>query len=157
TIGIDTYRSDRGQFRLPGSAELLPIGVEFAVTLRDTTDAALWVTPPYNPYVGPRAGMQPTDLDVFYHNGATVDARRDDGAYDSLFGATNRSRVTRDGRTVPARGVNRGRLGYRVDWYWDRAACLVELRLPWGLLNVTDPSSRRVLAAVRDPVFASAV
>jgi len=33
----------------------------------------------------------------------------------------------------------------------DADARLVEVRVPWGLLNVTDPSSRTVLARVRDP------
>jgi hypothetical protein len=142
-VGIDTDR--------PGS-------VEFDLVLTDTGNAQLLVTPTYNPYLGPRAGMQPTDLDAFYNRRATIDARRADGAFDSLFVATNRFRVARDGRTFPARGVNRGRLRYGrarestlADWFWDRAAGVIEVRVPWGLLNVTDPSSRTVLARVRDP------
>jgi hypothetical protein len=31
----------------------------------------------------------------------------------------------------------------------DRAARLVEVRIAWGLLNVTDPSSRRVMVRYR--------
>ena len=62
--------------------------------------------------------------------------------------------MTRAGRIFPARGVNRGRLRYGregadgstlADWYLDRGIGMIELRLPWNLLNVTDPSSRRVL------------
>lgn len=157
-IGIDTWRADRGQLLLPGGAGSAGTGLEFALTLRDTTDAQLLVTAGYNPYVGPRSGMRPTDLDAFYDDRATVDARRADGWYDSLFVTTNRFRVTRDGRQVPARGVNRGRLRYGTnaasslaDWFFDRAADLIEVRLPWGLLNVTDPSTRTILARVRDP------
>ena len=99
--------------------------------------------------------MRPTDLDAFYNRSATIDARRSSDPFDSLFVATNRFRVTRDGRTFPARGVNRGRLRYGraaesslADWFVDR---IVEVRVAWGLLNVTDPSSRTVLARVRDP------
>ena len=58
---------------------------------------------------------------------------------------------------IPARGVDRGRLRYGretesslADWYVDRQAGLVEVRLPWGVLNVTDPSSRTVLTAIRE-------
>src|SRR5256886_16182632 len=36
-----------------------------------------------------------------------------------------------------------------ADWYVDRAAGLVELRIAWGLLNVTDPSSRHVMVRYR--------
>jgi hypothetical protein len=136
TVGIDTHRAG---------------GVEFQLVVNDTADAQLLVTPTYNPYLGPRPGMRPTDLDAFYNRRATIDARASDGPFDSLFVATNRFRVGRDGRTFPARGVNRGRLRYGADWYWDRTAGVVEVRLPWALLNVTDPSSRTVLARVRDP------
>ncbi len=137
------------------------IGIgEFRLVLNDTSDAQLLVTPTYNPYLGPRAGMRPTDLDRFYNTRAAIGARRAarDSVFDSLFVATNRFRVSRDGKMFLARGVNRGRLRYGratastlADWFWDRAAGIIEIRLPWGLLNVTDPSSRTVLARVRDP------
>jgi tetratricopeptide (TPR) repeat protein len=142
-VAIDTDRPGRG---------------EFEVVLNDTTDAQVLVAHTYNPYLGPRPGMQPTDLDAFYHRRAAIDARQPGGPFDSLFVATNRFRVARDGRTFPARGVNRGRLRYGrasestlADWFVDRGAGLVEVRIAWGLLNVTDPSSRTVLARVKDP------
>ncbi len=155
-VGIDTYRSDRGQFRLPGVQGRSEVGFEFVLVLNDTSDAQVLVAPWYNPYLGPRPGMGPTGLDLFYNEAATVETRRSDGTFDSLFVTTNRWRVGRDGRTFPARGVNRGRLRYGrlgdsslADWYVDRAAGLVEVRLPWALLNVTDPSSRRVMVRSR--------
>lgn len=155
-IGIDTYRRDRGQFRLPGVTAPGDVGFEFALVLEDTADAQLLVAPWYNPYLGPRPGIGPTGLDRFYNEAVTVNARRDDGMWDSLFVTTNRWRIGRDGRTAPARGVNRGRLLHgRVedtslaDWYADRVAGLIEVRIPWALLNVTDPSSRRVMLRYR--------
>ncbi len=155
-VGIDTYRRDRGQFRLPGLDTPGAVGSEFALVLSDTGDARLMVAPWYNPYLGPRPGMGPTGLDRFYNERASVDVARRDGAFDSLFVTTNRWRIGRDGRTCPARGVNRGRLRYGratasslADWYVDRAVGVVEVRIGWGLLNVTDPSSRRVMARYR--------
>jgi len=116
------------------------------------------VVPAYNPYLVPRAGAGPTALDAFYHWGATLEGASAGGAWDSLFVTTNRWRIGRDGRTYAARGVNRGRLRYGraaasslADWYVDRDAGLVEVRLAWGLLNVTDPSSRRVLRRIALP------
>jgi hypothetical protein len=101
--------------------------------------------------------MGPTGLDVFYNVLCTVDSRTDAGQFDSLFVTTNRFRVTRDGTMIPARGVNRGRLRHGrqsesslADWYVDREAGLVEVRLAWGLLNVTDPSSRTILTSIRE-------
>ena len=156
-VGIDTYRRDRGQFRLPGVAGPTgEVGSEFALVLNDTSDAQLMVAPWYNPFLGPRSGMGPTGLDRFYNEAAGVDKVRSDGAFDSLFVTTNRWRIARTGRTYPARGVNRGRLRHGrssestlADWYVDRAAGLVEVRIAWGLLNVTDPSSRHVMVRYR--------
>jgi hypothetical protein len=148
-VGIDTYRADRGVFRLPGLAEPTSVGLEFVLLLSDSGTAELQVARHYNPFLGPRAGMGPADLDAFYNYAATVDARVDESAFDSLFVTTNRLRVARDGRTFPARGVNRGRLQLRRDWFVDPASGLIEVRLPWNLLNVTDPSSHRVLARVK--------
>ncbi len=157
-LGLDMVDSTQGEQRLPGLAVTSPDGFEFAAVLGDSADADLRVVPWYDPYLIPRAGMGPTALDLFYHFGATARGTASLGAYDTLFLATNRWRIGRDGRTFPARGVNRGRLRYgRVaastlaDWYVDRAAGLVELRLAWGLLNVTDPSSRTVLARIAPP------
>ncbi len=155
-IGIDTYRSDRGEFRLPGVPGI-GVGVEFYLDLADSAGGRLLVTKSYNPYLGPRPGMEPTGLDAFYNVQCTVDAQSDAGAFDSLFVTTNRFRIGRNGKTFPALGVDRGRLRFGrqsetslADWFVDRAAGLVEVRVPWGLLNVTDPSSRTVLTAIRE-------
>jgi hypothetical protein len=157
-VGLNTYAPapDRGAFRLPGVAPAPGVGVEFVLALNDTNDAQLLVAPWYNPYLGPRPGMGPTALDAFYNPRATIDASGRDGVFDSLFVATNRWRIGRDARTFRARGVNRGRLRFGrasesslADWYVDRDAALAEVRLPWALLNVTDPSSRRVMVRIR--------
>ncbi len=157
-VGIDTHRGAGGERRLPGVTGASDVGFEFALVLNDTTDAQLLVVPAYNPYLVPRPGAGATALDPLYHWGATVEGASGGGAWDSLFVATNRWRIARDGRTYAARGVNRGRLRYGraaasslADWYVDRDAGLVEVRLAWGLLNVTDPSSRRVLRRITLP------
>ena len=74
--------------------------------------------------------------------------QRNDGRFDSLFIITNRARFRRDGTFYPASGYNRGRLRFGrssestlADWYYEPEAALLELRLPWGLINVTDPST----------------
>src|SRR3989475_736473 len=101
-VGIDTYRPDRGQFRLPRLPSVTSeVGFEFALVLDDTSDAQLLVAPRYNPYLVHRAELGPTGLDRLYNQAATVDARRQDGTFDSLFVTTNRWRIGRDGRPYP--------------------------------------------------------
>jgi hypothetical protein len=156
-IGIDIHQPHRGAFRLSRDSGSSVTGLEFALTLRARSDAELRVVPWYNPYLGPWTGMPLTGLDQFYNVDAALDRRGAPGVWDSLFVATNRFRVSRDGSTFPVRGVNRGRLRHGraaehslADWYADAAAGLIEIRLPWNLLNVTDPSSRQVLHRVTD-------
>lgn len=154
-VGIDTYDRKSGQFLLPGLKSPATVGYEFALTLRDTAEGRMWVTPWYDPYLVPKAGMGATALDAFYHYGATVTGAGATGIWDSMWVTSNRWRIARDGRTFPAGGTDRGRLRFGTeaasslsDWYLDRAAGLVEVRIPWGLLNVTDPSSHRILRRI---------
>jgi tetratricopeptide (TPR) repeat protein len=72
-----------------------------------------------------------------------------DGRYDSLRVITNRPRFTRGSDEYLAIGYDRGILpaGPLPDglWEWLPERDAVEIRIPWTLLNVTDPSQRRVL------------
>jgi len=153
-VGIDTYGRNQGQFLLPGLHTPDSIGYEFALTLADS-NGRMWVAPWYSPYLVPTPGMGPTALDAFYQYGAHVTATSRTGVWDSMWVTSNRWRIGRDGRSFPAAGADRGRLRFGTeaastlsDWYWDRNAGLIEVRIPWGLLNVTDPSSHRVLTRI---------
>ena len=73
-----------------------------------------------------------------------------DGVYDSLRVVSNRRRVGRDSTEYLAVGYDRGVLpgGAAPDGFWERSGDAVEMRIPWLLINVTDPSSRTVLAGM---------
>lgn len=155
-IALDTYRSELGQQTLPGSILGSDVGFEFLAVFSDTTDAELRITPDYNPYASADVIVNGDDYGHFRHR-PILTRPRWDGRFDSLFVITNRARFTRDGKFIPARGYNRGRLRYGTekqstlsDWYWDREAGLLELRIPWGLINVSDPSTGTLLYEERD-------
>lgn len=150
-VAIDTYRPDRGQFALPDSLLTGEIGFEFLLTLAGPVDGHLRVVPSYNPFAGRAAILNGDDFGQFHRRPATLGVEAD-GRFDELFMITNRARYGRDGGFWPAQGVDRGRLRFGTaqastlsDWYMDSAAGLVEIRIPWALLNVTDPSSHTVL------------
>lgn len=150
-VALDTYRSDLGQQRLPPGSPDSDLGFEFLVELNSPDDAELRIVPDYNPYAGADAIIGGDDAGRFARRPITIRPRQD-GQFDSLFVITNRTRITRDGHLIPATGYNRGRLHYGramlnslADWYYDQAAGLLELRIPWDLLNVSDPSSRTLL------------
>src|SRR3989449_2105617 len=110
-VGIDTYRRDRGQFRLPGvPGPTGEVGSEFALVLNDTSDAQLMVAPWYNPFLGPRSGMGSTGLDRFYNEAVGGDKGGGEGAVYSPVVNTHPWRHGPGGRTYPARGGKRGTL-----------------------------------------------
>jgi hypothetical protein len=150
-LAIDTYMPKVGQHRLPGSGVRSEIGFEFLVDLDGPSRAAVRVTPDYNRYdsrIDPGTG---DDFGRFSRRPVIV-RQRGDGRFDSLFVITNRARFGRDGTFHPAQGYDRGRLVHGTesgstlaDWYLDERAGLLQIRIPWDLLNVTDPSTRTVL------------
>lgn len=150
-LAIDTFDPAAGQLVLAGGQVRSEVGFEFLLQLRGADSGRLLVVPAYNPYVGQAALTGGDDLGRFYRR-PVMTGRETDGRFDGMFVITNRARFGRDGTFYPARGYDRGLLRFGTeavsslsDWYVDREAGLVEVRLPWGLLNVTDPSSRTVL------------
>ena len=150
-LAIDTHLPKAGQHRLPRSGVRSEIGFEFLVDLVRPGQAAVKVTPDYNRY---DTRVDPTTGDDFgrFSRRPVMTRTRGDARFDSLYVITNRARFGRDGRFYPAQGYDRGRLLHGTekvsslaDWYLDEKAGLLEIRIPWDLLNVTDPSSRTLL------------
>lgn len=161
-IGIDSYRSALGDLVLPYTGARSPVGLEFAVDLRGPAASRVLVDHPYNLYrMAPIRGSAPREsLQVYNTPFKTV--ANSAGRWDSLFVVTNRRRYGRDGTKFPAIGADRNALLFAhqdsttlADWYADAASGVIEVRIPWGMLHVLDPSSRTVLfgsTSARDPV-----
>lgn len=150
-LAIDTYRPETGQHRLPRSGARSQLGFEFLIELLDPRSASIRVTPDYNRHDSRVDRATGDDFGRFSRRPVTT-VNREDGRFDSLYIITNRARFGRDGTFYPARGYDRGLLRYGTqassslaDWYLDEPAGLLELRIPWDLINVTDPSTRTLL------------
>jgi tetratricopeptide (TPR) repeat protein len=150
-LAIDTYLPRVGQHRLPRTLTRSEIGFEFLIDLVSPDTASVRVTPDYNRH---DSRVDPATGDDFgrFSRRPVISRDRGDARFDSLFLITNRARFGRDGTFFPARGYDRGRFRYGTeanstlaDWYLDHRAGVLELRIPWDLLNVTDPSSRTLL------------
>ena len=151
-IAIDTHAPDAGQLVLPTTGLRSGIGFEYLVSLDAPDDAQLLVTPDYNPFMPHRLVQGGLNFGAPFRRPVRSVARVD-GVFDSLYTMTNRARFASDGTPIRAAGVNMGRLRYGraadhslADWWYDPAGGMLQLRLPWAMLNVSDPSSRRVLA-----------
>jgi tetratricopeptide (TPR) repeat protein len=168
TVGLDVIAPEAGDRRWPGAeGPALPVGVEFVI-VDDGAGVRVLADPPVNPYrlveVGQgtraRAGgfPDPARAPGGYFEGRVeqrynvpyVSVPNADGRYDSLRVVSNRRRVGRDSTEYLAAGYDRGLLrgGSAPDGFWERDGGTLEVRVPWLLINVTDPSSRSVLAGI---------
>jgi hypothetical protein len=156
-IGIDTHSATLGDVVLPYTRTHSPVGLEFVLDLHGPDGSHLLVDHPYNLYRDePIVGSHPFAVEQIYNRPFRSFANAA-GRYDSVLVVTNRRRISRDGTVYPARRVDRGRLLFGrqsentlADWYADSLTGVIEVRIPWGMLNVLDPSSRLVLRGSKD-------
>ncbi len=148
-LGLDTHDLRRGDHRLPFGVPLASAaGLEFVVRVSGET-ATLYVDAPY---------------DLFTHRYARpyVSVENADGRFVIPRTESNRQRIGRDGTVYPARRQEIGALvrgttdrtapDFDSRTEWARGSGFLELRLPWGLLQFTDPSTRRVVSDRRGAV-----
>lgn len=161
-IGVDTYQRQLGDTRLPNTGSRSPVGLEFVIDLAGPNASQVLVDHPYNLYK-PVAIPGSKPLAIQYVNNVPFKTIANDGGkWDSLVVVTNRRRISRDGKIFPAISYNRNRLLYAkqsqttlADWYANEATGAIEMRIPWGMLHVTDPSSRSVLFGMVDSATAA--
>jgi len=139
-FAIDTYGPNLGEKRLGPLGLDCANGAEFLVLLDDTADAEVLVDSFYSALLDPGRPERPRLRMVAGSGGVFVPERL----------ITNYPRTTTTGESVPSWIDEYGRLRYGrsadntlADWYAKDG--VIELRLPWALLNVSDPSSFQVL------------
>ncbi len=166
-IGLDMLDPGTGSFRWPGRhPNPLPVGVEF-VLAATPTEVRVLADRGANPFrVRPQSPFRvPLQTVRFSHTPPGFFAGAYDqvynlplgrqssttGHYDSLRVVTNRTRIGRDTVEHAAAGYEWGFLppGGPPDGFWeiDSTTGAVEIRVPWTLINVADPSSRQILTS----------
>lgn len=148
-IGLDTGPSTAGERRLPFRTNLLsPVGLTFLVHLAGKEKSRIMVAAPYDRYLNAASGVvRPLASDA--------------GAWVMMQNQTNKRRISRDGsRFYPAQVASVSRLRFGclepgeaaynslADFFFRENA--IELRIPWNLINFTDPSSSSVLWKEKD-------
>jgi len=111
-----------------------PSGMEFLITLRGPLESSLAVIPPYN------SGS---------YRFSTYEGLESRGVFEQPRKLVNRQRMLADGTVIEARYENSGRLNFgsftESGAHVHITGSTVSLRIPWGRINVSDPSSRTVL------------
>ncbi len=152
-IGLDVLDRDRGDTRFPVVSDFTTqAGMEFVIYVQDADSAALLIDSGYNYSRFSRVLDRGEFKLCPWPFRPSVNS---DGKFEHLIVETNRERVDAAGRVYPALHLDAGKLKYLKssgaaapadgDWRVSEGGRSVELRIPWALLNVTDPSSRSVL------------
>ena len=140
-IGIDTAVRGAGEFIMPfkGLPDT-PTGIEFLLKIQSTDDASLLVIPSYN------RGK--------YKFSITSSKK---GEFQRIITVVNRERITLDKRIFPELASDESVLTYGnfdpshdeynslAHWYIQPDGMRINIRLPWMLLGVSDPSSASVI------------
>ncbi|HNW90353.1 MAG TPA: polysaccharide deacetylase family protein [Bacteroidales bacterium] len=143
-IAFDTYDKKKGEHKLPYIDKEIANGIEFLLKIESLTKAEILVDDQYSLYTDVVKDIIPVYASKKNNNGLFV---------EQLLLA-NRGKKTIMGKKIDSVCFNQGTLHFgnsgnpehsNADWYWDNKTKILEIRLPWLLLNVSDPSSRSVL------------
>jgi hypothetical protein len=142
-----------GLRQLPFGETTIATGANFLLYLGGASEARLLIADNYNPYVlQPKPGV-PNETELNYRHAFTP-RLEGNGTFQELLVETNRRRFGRDGTMYPGQRYSRSVMRYTsfsdrnkdtlAEWYTDPKSQTVVIRISWGKLLVTDPSSRHV-------------
>ncbi len=143
-IAIDTYDKKKGSHKLPYIQDDLEHGYEFLISIRSKDSAQILVDEHYSVYSDIYADFVPVYASKENH----------DGKFVRQILLSNRERESLTGDKIDRKVYDRSSLIYgnsslpefsNSNLFMDDQNGTIEIRLPWHLVNVTDPSSRQVL------------
>ena len=133
-IGLDTYNRAKGEFRfIRDSDTTAPTGLEFLLDINDEQSSKLLVQPGYN------IANQKYSSYTSY-----------DGVFEEINQLIANEMVTKDGNKIDAVYQDESKLNFgefKDNSYYQLYIenSKIHIRIPWGRLNFTDPSSMTVL------------
>ena len=143
-IGIDTFGDKEGDHLLPFNLKITsPVGLEYIILLHGTSSKILvdnnYAKSVFDPQLARLPGLtgyrERTGIKPSFNN---------DGNFIDII-TVHRRRFSRDGKIFPERLYNASILKEGNDFYYSRENNFIELKIPWGLLNFSDPSQKKVI------------
>jgi len=156
-IALNTLPGESGSRTLPEIQVPLDSGANFLVQLTDPAHSRILIAENYNPNEKISIPGRSGRTRMWRKRGMTVKLEAASPFVERITEA-NMARYAHDGRVFPAINYNRSQLPYgtadRTDsqysnhalWHVNAEKGMIELRLPWGLLLVTDPSNLQAFA-----------
>jgi hypothetical protein len=159
-IGISTSPGHGGLTSLPFIAPIkFPMGMTYAIQLAGRDSSRVWIASTYNPFRLSTIEGEPAQSTLLPKLGWRAMVSNS-GAFEPQVIEPNRRRFGRNGDYFPPHRYDRGILRYGsldpqspdynsiAEWHANLRTNTIDLRIPWNLLNVTDPSSFKVLAGI---------
>jgi hypothetical protein len=159
-IGLGTAPNVGGITYLPFITPIrFPMGMTYALQLAGPASSRIWIASSYNPFRIVSVEGIPTQTTLGSKLGwkpAVISS----GNFEAQIIEPNRRRYSRDGRYFPPQRYERGILRFGslspqapdydtlAQWHTNLQSNSIDLRIPWNLLNVTDPSAFRVFAGL---------
>ena len=133
-IGLDTYAPELGEQRYAPDINLqAPSGMEFLIEIKSKENASILVHPGYNTTTGThRSYLSST------------------GSFERMNVLINKERTVKSGLKIEAVYNDVSVLKYgpfekNSYYHWIEDGKRVEIRIPWALINFTDPSTMQVI------------
>ena len=150
-IGIDTYGQQEGNHKLPFNLGLeSPIGLEYVVLIHGERSKIL-IDERYNHVIFDPSLLVLPGLSGYRENKGFKPVPSNDGSFTELI-TIHRRRFSREGEVFPEKIYNasplrEGRLidDSLSDFYYSKEGNYIEISIPWGLLNFSDPSQRQIV------------
>ncbi|HTK95680.1 MAG TPA: hypothetical protein VL382_08570 [Terriglobales bacterium] len=151
-VAINTLPGVAGIRKLPFGGIEEREGANFLLMLAGPSAGRLLVADTYNPYqVLPKPGV-PSETEISYKRGYAPSLQAN-GTFMDFVVETNRRRYGRDGTAYSGTRYSRSQMRYGdgdpkqadfdslSEWYVDSKTKAILVRIPWGKLLMTDPSS----------------
>lgn len=147
-IGLDTGYASEGEIRFPFDHKITsPIGLKFLIYISGEGSSRILVQSSYNKFL---KSLFISMDEIIYPE------KSDDGSWNLMTILTNRRRVSKDKKRIYGPktfiisnlkfgSLDEGNSNFNslADFYYKDN--FLEIRLPWELLNFTDPSSGKIL------------
>jgi tetratricopeptide (TPR) repeat protein len=160
-IALNTLPGRAGSSTIEDISLSVEGGANFLVKLAGPNSAKLYIAENYNPHIVVNNGTHiRRKYDMKVHPGNSV--------FQEILTEANQRRYGRDGSFFPPLFTNRSTLNYGTTdpsdpdhlsiaaWHASAGEKMIEMRIPWGLLYIMDPSSRLVFDGTDkkgDPYF----
>ena len=133
-IGLDTYDASAGERRYGKNIDIsAPSGMEFLIEIKSQDNASILVHPGYNITKGRHASYASSD-----------------GLFERMNMLINKEQITKSGQVIKAiyndiSALQYGRLVDNSHYQWFQEGNTISIRIPWSLINFSDPSTMQVL------------